>query len=528
MANGAIGPNPNIYSTPPPVTPPTYYEKAPLPKQKSKAIKITVGVLVGIILASAVGATIALYTRVWDPLWNPFRPEPDKVIQEMTQRMKKVKTIHSETKINTEIKNDYGSADISMIFNSDADTTDPKNPKSAGDFNLAFSAKSGSPQDIPNEIKFSLGGKAKALGNVSYFKINPLSTMIVDSLRNQTGIDLNELVTNKWIKIDPESLSKSLDELLKNYFGTTMAPGIDGMLEKQTESQKEMQKKIEQMITGKKFFLVRSELPDTTVNGIKTYHYMLTLNKTEIKGMIPDFAIIYVDMLKEMMPPDYPLTEEDISQAKKELTQELNKVFDEFFGKVGDIDGEVWIGKKDYLPYGVKFDKTIDMSKIDKYSKGTITFNIDMNFSNFDKPVVIEAPKEYKTLEEIIKPILDQVIKAQAYQGIIERMDAISNTAEYLFYTSQDYRNIKCENTQYFKYSCDEIEKYISSKPTIRSSKKAYCAYVKIPAELSIMPPDQITYYCVDGVGTKNISTFSPNKINYCDGITFKCPVTFQ
>lgn len=515
-------PSPNIYSTPP-VTSSPYYGEASTPKPKSRKIKIVIGFIVGVLLISTVGATLALYTRAWDPLWNPFRPEPEKIIQEMTQRMKQVKTIHTETKINTEIKNDHGSAEISIASNGDVDTSDTKNPKSAGDFSFGFSTKSPGSYG-PNEINFSLGGEAKALGNIFYFRINTLPALIVDSLRNETGIDLNETFTNKWIKIDSESITQSLEDLFKNYyFGGNLPPEFENLFQQQIETQNELQKKFGKIIEGKKFFIVKKELLDTEISGIESYHYLMNLDKKELKSLIPEFAILYVDMIKEMMPPDYPLTDEDIYQAKKEITESLNKAFDEFFAKVGDIDGEVWIGKKDYLLYKVKMDKLIDLSKINTYSEGTITLGVDINFSNFDKPVIIEEPKEYKTLEEIIKPIFEKVIKAQAYQETIESMDSISNTAEYFFYTSQDYRNVKCENTQYFKYSCDKIEKYTGSKPTIRSSKKEYCAYVKLPPKYGITT-SQINYYCIDSRGIKDEFTLYPGGTNYCNGITFNCP----
>lgn len=442
MTNGITEPTPNIYSTP---TPPPYYGYPAL-KPKSK-IKIIIGVIVGILLVSIVGATIALYTRAWDPLWNPFRPEPDKVIQEMTQRMKKIKTIHSESKIEIDARDEYESLNILLALNNNADTTDSKNAKSAGNFDIAFDLKpTGKYTTSSGEIKVSFGGEAKTIGQISYFKLNGIPSIVADPLRNETGIDLNELIANKWIKIDPESLTETIKDILESYLGVSMVPGIEGLLEKQVESQKELQEKFEKMIEGKKFFLVKLELPDATINGIKTYHYVLTLNKAEIKGMIPDFAIIYVDMIKEMMPSDYPLTEEDIYNAKKEIIQELNKSFDEFFAKTGDFDGEVWIGKKDYLLYKVKMEKAIDLNKINEYSKGTLTFDIDMNFSNFDKPVTIEAPKESTDIIDILIPIiqtsLERAQKRAKDARIITDMYQIRSIAEMIYDDNNSYEDL--------------------------------------------------------------------------------------
>lgn len=513
MANGTIEPtepspnispdrNPNPFSEPysAPAKPPYYGE---MPKPKNKTIIIILGVIVGILLVVTVGTSIVLYTRAWDPLWNPFRPEPDKVIQEMTQRMKEVKTIHSETKINTEIKNEGEFANILMIFNSDTDTSDSKNQKSAGDFNLAFSKKSASSYG-PNEIKFSLGGEARSIGQISYFKINTIPSMIADSLRNEIGIDLNELFTNKWAKID----SKSMENLLKDLQQTT---GTMRAIDIYKESnKKELQDKIKNIITGKQFFLVKKELPDSVVNGVNSYHYILTLDKKELKSIIPEFVIIYIDMAIEMMPSDYPLTEEDIYEAKKQITQELNKAFDEIFLRVGDIDGEVWIGKKDYLLYGVKINKLIDLSKIDKYSTGAITFQVDMNFSNFDKPVVIEAPKESTDILEILMPIietsLEQARKRAKDAEIMADMSFIRSLAEFIYDDNYSYETLCTElptkklDTSVPSYGSQlgEIEYSIKTVQggvldlICLDSKNSYCIVAGLPSG---------GRYCVDSSG---------------------------
>lgn len=423
-----IVPSPNIYSPPSPSEPPPYYGETYSPEPKNKTIKVIIGIVIGILFFSTVGALIALYTRAWDPLWNPFRPEPDKVIQEMSQRMKQVKTIHSESKIEIDTKDEYQLLNILLTLNSDTDNTDSKNAKTSGDFNINFDLKStGKYVTSSDEIRLSLSGESKALGQVSYFKLNSLPAMIVDSLRNETGIDLNEVLINKWIKIDPESITQSLEDLFKNsYFGGELPSEFSNLFQQQTEGQKELQEKFKKMLEGKKFFIVKKELPDAEISGIKSYHYLMNLDKKELKSLIPEFVIIYVDIIKEMMPPDYPLTENDIYQAKKQITESLNKAFDEFFTKIGDIDGEVWIGKKDYLLYKIKVGKEIDLSKLEEQkregilqpppsvqpaSKGTITFKVDMNFSNFDKPVIIEAPKESTDIIEIFMPIIQSSLE---------------------------------------------------------------------------------------------------------------------
>lgn len=434
MTNGNIEPNPNIYSAPPP---PTYYEETPAPKPKSKAIKIIVGVIVGILLVSAVGATVALYTRAWDPLWNPFRPEPDKVVQEMSQTMKKLKTMHSETKVELEAQEEYIPFKFQMDLKDDTDKTDPKNLKSASKFNFIFNISA---------IEYSLSGEAKNLDKVSFLKLDIIPGPAIMFLREMLGFNWSS-VGGKWIKIDPESLAESLPDIFKKFLSPEEQTQMEEFFKKQEaleiseEKQKEMEDKIKKITSGKKFFIVKKELPDTNIGGVKTYHYLMTLDRNEAKRTIPDLVILFFDTAKDLNPELFQMTEEEEYNAKKEIIDELNKSFDEFFGKVGDIDGEVWIGKKDYLLYKVKIDKEIDLNKIDKYSKGKIIFAFNTDISNFDKPVSIEEPKESRPLEEILLEIANGLVDIR----IRDSLSGVDWVASDLNYDYHSFENLCTE-----------------------------------------------------------------------------------
>ncbi|MBZ9572148.1 hypothetical protein KJA15_02365 [Patescibacteria group bacterium] len=347
-----------------------------LPSKKSKVIKI----IAGIIILGIVGIGIALYSRAWDPLWNPFRPEPEKVIEEMAIKMGELKTVHSETKIDIEAKEDTKEAfKISMAFGSDSDNTNPKNPKSVGDFNMALAFEG---------MQFSLVGESKVIGEEFYSKLTTIPALpFLEPFFEILGIDLSG-IKNQWIKIDEVQLMRIL-------LGSLYTSEIEEEMQKEKEKQEEMIENLKSLLEGKRLYVVKREFLDKEIKDEKTYHYLVALNEKEVKKIIPELYKILISTIKFGPPP----TEEQWKEFQEKLSIELDKSFE----KLGEITAEFWIGKKDMLLHKVKGEKEIDLSKFDKTKKGKITIKIDMDFSNFNQPVEVEAPEEYKTLEEIFK-----------------------------------------------------------------------------------------------------------------------------
>lgn len=318
-------------------------------KAKSSFIKIIIGIIVILVL----GTGISLATRIWDPLWNPFRPSPEEVLDKMSQKMKEVKTNHSEMQFEFGVKEETqvdlekkevsgGEFQMTMAFNIDADDTDPQNPKSAGDFNMVMSL---SGMSIP------LAGEIIGIGDTSYFKF---TTMNLPFLPTQ----IQSQVRNQWIQYD----------------------------EKSKEKEEGITKKLEALLKDKKFFLVQKEFTDEKIENQAVYHYLVVLDKEEIKKILPELLKTMEGYNPSLMP-----------LAGEESSNKLN----EFLEKIGEITADIWIGKKDNYLYKVKGEKEIDLSILSQEQRGTITIKFVVASSNFNQPVTIEAPKEFKTFEEI-------------------------------------------------------------------------------------------------------------------------------
>ena len=370
----------NFNPPPPPISPAPPVSPAPARK---KFLILKIGILTVILVV--VGLTVVLATRVFDPLWNPFREEPEKVIEEMSGKMKEVKSANFE--INTEIDMTDNTTNTAgrMSFNikGDSDTGDPQNIKSSVSLNFSFTTgKLGESLLLDSEIK--------TIGKESYFKLNNLVLpSFFEFLPGIEDLNIGEF-KGKWIKLDEDSLKKL------------------GMQETQGLNPEEQQKLIEEfqkLFSEAKIYYVKKELPDEKINGKKMYHYLLVLDNEETAKLIGKMfeTAIQQELGKNQTGFQGLGTDFMVGAIKNALN--------EFFDKVGEITFEFWIGKKDKLLYDAKINKEIDVSKFDIGTKGKVLIKAEVKYSKFNQPIAVEAPKEFKSLEEILIPFLMEAQK---------------------------------------------------------------------------------------------------------------------
>lgn len=337
-----------------------------------------------IILVGIIGLGALSYNQGW----YPFSVSDEEIISTMIEKMGENRIWHSDLNIEMEIKGIQGQEEekVNVILNieGDFDGNDPENQKSAAKFGSELKMEG---------MSFSLEGEIKILGKKDiYFKLTTIPALpFLDML----GLNLNEL-KNQWIKIDEEYLKESPDE------------------------DEEMMKKLEELFKGKEFWEIEEKLSDEKINGINNYHYLISLDKTELREIIPE--VIKISM-------ENSLGSEYLSELEKEKTlEEASNSINEFLDKIGDINFEVWIGKKDKLLYRLKAEKEIDISKFyDEKSlgqelEGSMNIKLELNFSDFNQEMNIEAPKEFKSINEVfpfIGSIGGQVLGEQILKGQI-------------------------------------------------------------------------------------------------------------
>ncbi len=337
------------------------------PKNKSGAV---VKIIVGVIVLSLAGAGIVLAARIWDPLWNPFRPSPEKVIDQMTEKMKAVKTMRFDVKIdvNNTVEN-IGVSSVLMAINGGSNMTDSENVKTTADLDLIIGSQG---------ANFPLSVKTISSKEDFYLKMDEVPPILLFLLASR-GIDTNQ-IQGQWIKIGTEKLveGKTGQELSK-------------------EKQQEMLKKLQNLLKGKNLYSAK-EMPDDKIGEEKTYHYALLLNKEEIKKLTPELIKIIMESSGQSLPGG-----NEIGTAF--LIGGITESFNKFLDVIGEISIDLWVGKKDLLVYRVKGEKEIDLSQIDKKTEGKVMIKTEMNYSDFNQPVEIEVPENYKLLEEIFPPL---------------------------------------------------------------------------------------------------------------------------
>jgi len=98
---------------------------------------------------------------------------------------------------------------------------------------------------------------------------------------------------------------------------------------------------------------------------------------------------------------------------------------------------------------------------------------------------------------------------------IMADMSQLRSSIEIYYYGREEgFSGVNCFSTE-LSSICSDIKEYAGETPTIKSSTKNYCLYVKLPSG---------EYYCLTDASSGRKTTTSPGKSGYCDGITFSCP----
>lgn len=228
--------------------------------------KFIVKIIIGVVIIAVAGVGLALFTRIWDPFWNPFRPSPREVLKETSARFEELKTFHFDV-YSEKIVNQPQQETVkrSMMVNGDLDYTNKEEIKWEGGTKLETDFEEG---------QFSLGWEKIIIGENSWFKLTILPSSRFSELFT---FDL-EKIKDQWIKLEKES------------FGD-----LFGKLSPQAE--KEV---IQKMISNEKFFHFKKLLPDEEINGKQTYHYLFFLDEEELKKLLPEISELLPFEVKEL------------------------------------------------------------------------------------------------------------------------------------------------------------------------------------------------------------------------------------
>ena len=131
-----------------------------------------------------------------------------------------------------------------------------------------------------------------------------------------------------------------------------------------------------------------------------------------------------------------------IEEPEKKI-KEFEESFDEFFDKLGDIEIELLIDKKDLLLYQSKIEKEIDLSKFKEGEEGKVNIKFNMKFSEFNKSVEIKAPEISKPIEEILENIILKLFEYQRQQQMRQYQRAWEYQQQQQQQLMEEYRKMQ-------------------------------------------------------------------------------------
>lgn len=325
-----------------------------------------------VVVLIAGGVLGALYAQVWNPLWNPFSPSRESMIERAFVKMMVLESFQVQGNIIFEVKDlgEEGTEDFKVAVNLSS-ALDIKNSKSSSDFEIIFGGQG---------LDISFGGELRVIEGDFYFSIKtfPELPFLFKGL---------EELKNQWFKLSKEMLMERLK--------------IENEETADEEKTKEILQEFINALRGKEIIQVKSDLGIEEIDGIKTNHYLVLLKEDELKGVILEF----LQGIKKYVP------EEEITLYEEKLREAMEKLpesFEEFFDKAGTITFEVWISRDNQLRR-IKGEKEIDLSLFEQFKdspgeRAKIKISFDFKLSNFNQEIKVEVPEESKSIEEILPP----------------------------------------------------------------------------------------------------------------------------
>jgi len=565
-----------------------------IPKRKNFWLKV----VLSLVLLLGISLGLLLYTKIFDPSWNPFRLKPQEAMLKMIEKMKEIKTFHLKGDFGLSVKNKSEFGFIGNVW-LDTDNTEENNLKSALGLDLSFNMEG---------IEISLAGESKTIGETSYLKITTIPAFpLYEQMFSMVGIDLSKL-KDQWIKLDKDSF--------ENLIGEEFTLDMEEELKKAEKERKEVVAKIKQLLVNKDLYFIKEELRSEKINGIPVYHYAVILNPDELKKIIPELMgsdyfearlnaknsmvqlnldslrleaemfyddsdysykgfscdyslaqyfcksiadeigkepVIFSDVEKYCAFTPLPVenyyhcvdssgisittnvfpgktgycdgktfvcpaksTSITSEELKKIGEAEFRKELNGFFMKVGELSFQIWIGKKDNLPYKFTFEKSVDINKFNSKENGEITVKINAEFSEYGKPIKIEIPENAMGLDEIFKEEIDKMEKQESFYRDYQRksdMNRLQSIMENHFVSNHSkYFQSKSMPTEIEEIT---IYKEIGQGPcssykwisNLENSQK-YCAWACLESG---------KFYIVSQSGTRFEANYQPAAFNQCE-----------
>ena len=316
--------------------------------------------IIAVLVVAIVGVGVSIY-------YQHKSQSPEVVVKKMLLEMQKVNSFQykGSFRINyedeKEKENFYSpeKVNLSMIFNGLSDSNDFENLRNYFSFEAKVNAVM---MNGALDYNANISAELKNFGKTLYLKLNNITDF--------GFYDLTPLI-NKWIKIDGEKYTEEM--------GTDM--------EKEYLTQKELLKEIEEEFLKRDIIKITEVLSNKKIDRITVYNYKFVLDKEELLKFL-----IFVEELHSKNQ-----NEKNDYTGLIEKTKEGLDILD-------FLEGELLIGKKDFLLYGFSYNFIKDEDNV------LISSDIEVLIREHNKTFVLEIPAESKDIEEVINELFGGII----------------------------------------------------------------------------------------------------------------------
>lgn len=362
--------------------------------------------------------SILLYLQIWNPSWNPFRPSPNIVLAKMALKMGSLESYHVQGSLEKEEfnKKEYeekkqtsNKKENYYNFSFSINNKDLTELKSKGLFDSNYYSEycneyiDDSDNDHCNDFQLVDSLEFVNIGDETYFLVK--------------GKD--DYSDNKWINFNnKEELGKLVSFYTRDYDLKESEINVP------EEWKEELLEELIEIILKEDIFEVKEELPDEEINGQECYHYLLEIKEKGIKNAVSNSLFEISDFISDSVSVSFPEKSDYYNYQELDYLSfvpvvltgfnlEIQQEVSDHYEKMGEINLEVWIDKKDSHLIRAKIDQEKDLIDYfkDHFSVASYceileareSFLLEINLSDFDEGIEIEAPEDFIEIEEMLK-----------------------------------------------------------------------------------------------------------------------------
>ncbi|RLC39612.1 MAG: hypothetical protein DRH33_02415 [Candidatus Nealsonbacteria bacterium] len=314
-----------------------------------------------------IGAIVGVIAGVFhSQIWNLFGLSAEQILERSMGKLISVDSFKTQGNITLSIKSksdELAPLDIIFDFSNKTNQSDPTNIKNEGELSIKFGIEG---------IQISGKVLTKAVDNIFYFNLIELPTIPLFG-------GIFKTLENQWIQVTQEDLASEAGNERKKF---------------------KLLEEIKQILGERKMISVKKDLGRVKIDDSTTYHYLVEINRKELKKAIPEF----LERIEEYVPKE---EKSEYQQKMEEFLNNFSEQFDQVYDEIGDITFEIWIEKGSLYLKRIKGEKILDLSKFKQF-QGTeaatteIKISFDVKFSEFGERFDIQAPEGAKPLKEIM------------------------------------------------------------------------------------------------------------------------------